>query len=360
MTTPATHKEPFNERTTPPGAVYTGVVKTRRTPSWLRPFGTGAFAVVAALSIGAAVFFSFSSASSGSDPRSSLTLIAPAGAGGGWDGFSRELQQSMRTEGLANNVQVVNIPGAGGTIGLSAFVNQAGQDNTLLATGAAMVGGIVLNKSPVDLDDVRPIARVAEDYSVFIVREDAPWQTIEDLADQWASDPASVRYTGGSAGAIDHLLVAQFAQVQDIAAEDITYIPKSGGAEAIATLLSDTADVAVTGYNEVEDQIVAGRVRALALSAPERLEGVDIPTFEEEGIAVNLVNWRGLVAHKGISDEHFAAVKELLEETVQSPAWADSLSRNKWQPSYLEGDELEEFLREDQERTTALIEELGL
>lgn len=349
---------PQNDRT---AAVYTGLVRAERPPrKWPKIMGRAVFGVIAVASIAAATTYSFASASTGGSPRASLTLIAPAGVGGGWDGFAREQQQAMRLDGVANNVQVVNIPGAGGTIGLSSFVTMEGAAGTMLATGAAMLGGIVLNNSPVDMSDVRPIARVAEDYSVFVVRADAPWDSVDDLVADWKADNSGIRFTGGSAGSIDHLLIAQLARVVDVPATSVTYIPKSGGGEAIQTLMSDTGDVAVTGYNEVADQIEAGRVKALAISAPERLEGVDVPLFTELGYEVNLVNWRGFLAAPGLSDEQFDALKEIVDETVQTDAWADALARNRWVDSYLTGPELEQFIAEDQARTTELVKELGL
>ncbi|MFJ6651340.1 Bug family tripartite tricarboxylate transporter substrate binding protein [Microbacterium sp. NPDC091313] len=345
----------------PSAAVYTGVVRAeppRRR--WTSLLGRTVFGAIAVASIAAATVFSFASASTGGSPRASMTLIAPAGVGGGWDGFSREQQQAMRVEGIVNNVQVVNIPGAGGTIGLSSFVTMEGSSSTMLATGAAMLGGIVLNNSPVDLSDVRPIARVAEDYAVFIVRGDSPWNSVDDLVAAWQADNSGVRFTGGSAGSIDHLLIAQLARDVQVPPTSITYIPKSGGGEAIQTLLSDTGDVAVTGYNEVADQIEAGRVKALAISAPERLPGVDVPLFTELGYEVNLVNWRGFLAAPGIADEQFETLRDIVRETVATDAWADALERNRWVDSYLDGEELERFIAEDQERTTELVKELGL
>lgn len=345
----------------PGAAVYTGLLRTELPERrWPRVLGRAVFGVIAVASIVTATAFSFASGSTGSDPRSALTLIAPAGVGGGWDGFAREQQQAMRVDGIANNVQVVNIPGAGGTIGLGSFASKDAQTNTLLATGAAMVGGILINDSPVDFSDVRPLARVAEDYSVFIMQQDAPWADLDALAEAWQDDPSSIRFTGGSTGSIDHLLVAQFAQVLGISPAEITYIPKSGGAEATQTILSDTADVAVTGYNEVADQIDSDRVKPLALSAPERLRDVDIATFQELGYEVDLVNWRGFVASKDISDEDFDALHEIVRETADSDAWADALDRNRWVDSYLDGDAFLEFLEADQESTAQLVKELGL
>ena len=96
-----------------------------------------------------------------------LKITAPAGAGGGWDGAARSLQQVMTSTGAAKSVQVVNVPGAGGTVGLAQFVNQAkGDGNQLMVMGITMVGAVLTNKSPVTLESVTPIARLTADQLV--------------------------------------------------------------------------------------------------------------------------------------------------------------------------------------------------
>lgn len=109
----------------------------------------------------------------------------------------------------------------------------------------------------------------------------------------WSGDPGGLVWTGGSAGSIDHLIIAALAKESELDPSEITFIPKSGGGEAIQTLLAGTTDVAVTGYNEIADQVESGRIRALAISAPQRIDGVDLPTLTEAGYDVDLVNWRG-------------------------------------------------------------------
>jgi putative tricarboxylic transport membrane protein len=318
------------------------------------------YAVVFVTVTTTAVVFSVRSASSGTDLRSNLTYIAPAGVGGGWDSFAREQQQAMRTGGIVNNVQVVNIPGAGGTIGLSRFSTMTGQATNVLATGSAMLGGIELNDSPVGLSDVRPIARIAEDYDAIVVAADSPYQSIDDIVAAWRPDPKAVTWTGGSAGSIDHLIVAALALEVGVDPAAMTFIPKSGGGEAMQTLLNGTTDVAVTGYNEIADQVESGRVRALAISAPDRLAGVDLPTLVELGHQVDLVNWRGVLAPPGITDEEQAELAAIIEETRNSAEWRDALSRNRWIDSYLTGDEFAAFITQDQQRVAELIKELGL
>jgi len=319
-----------------------------------------AYGVVAALVVGTATFFSIQSATAGADLRSNLTLIAPAGAGGGWDGFTREQQAAMRVNGIVNNAQVVNIPGAGGTIGLGRFSTMTGQADTLLATGSVMLGGIELNDSPVDLGDVRPLARLSDDYDAIVVPASSPYNTLDELVEAWAKDPASFPWTGGSVGSIDHLIIAKLALEAGIDPAEITYIPKTSGGEAIQTISSDTAKAAVSGYNEFSDQIAAGRIRALGVSSPERLDGVDIPTLSEQGYDVEMANWRGMLAAPGITDEQFAELQAMVTETVQTAEWRDALARNQWTDSFMTGDEFAEFIRQDQASIAALLEELDL
>ncbi len=318
------------------------------------------YGVVAAVVIGSALAVSATSDTGGGDSRANMTIIAPAGAGGGWDTFAREGQQAMRSEGIVNTVQVVNIPGAGGTIGLSRVTTMSGRTGTLLATGSAMVGGIELNASPVNFDDVIPIARVAEDFNVITVPADSPWETIDDMVEDWAADPGGFPLTGGSAGSIDHLILADLGLEAGIDPNDITFIPRAGGGEAVQTMLSGTARAAATGYNEISDQIEAGRVRALGVSAPERIDGIDVPTLIEQGYDSSLTNWRGYLAPPGLSEEQVAELEEIVDELVESESWADAMDRNRWEEAYLVGPEFEEFLREDTIQTQELLEELGL
>lgn len=331
-----------------------------KTSSGVRRTVLAVYAIITAVVVVAAMTVSVKKATAAPDITANLTLIAPAGPGGGWDGFVREQQQAMRSAGLVGNAQVVNIPGAGGTIGLARFTTMGNRSDTLLATGSAMTGGIIINDSPVGWDDVRPIAKIAEDYDVVIVPADSPVESIEDLLAEWSEDPKGHPWTGGSAGSLDHLVVAELALAGGLDASEITFIPKSGGGEAIQALLNGTADYASTGYNEVSDQIEAGRVRAIGVTGPERIEGTDIPTIIEQGYDVELSNWRGMLATKNVPDEEFDQQLALLEEMRETPEWQDALQRNAWADAWETGEDLERFIAEDDEKTAKLLEELGL
>lgn len=296
--------------------------------------------------------------------RSTVSVIAPAAAGGGWDLVARESQLALRTEGIVNTVQVVNIPGAGGTIGLSQLARLDGNPTTVMITGTVMLGGISQAGSSTTLQDVTPIARLAEDFEVVAVPADSEFQTLEDLTTAWEADPTGLPIGGGSAGGVDHLVAAQLAQAVGIDVADLQYTPHAGGGELTLSLLSSasgTVDVGISGFNDFRDLIEAGQLRVLAVVSPEPLEGVDAPTMIELGYPeVDLVNWRGIVAAPGISPEEQAELVSIVQEMVQAPSWAEAIERNRWVESPAYGPEFEEFLVTEQDRIDTLLQELGL
>ncbi|MCZ4274703.1 Bug family tripartite tricarboxylate transporter substrate binding protein [Rhodococcoides yunnanense] len=297
---------------------------------------------------------------SGSDARSKLTMIAPAAAGGGWDLVAREAQQAMRSDNIVNNAQVVNVPGAGGTIGLSQLESLSGQATTMMVTGTVMLGGIAINNSETTLADTVPIAKLAEDFEVFVVPKESPYQNVEDMIAAWRANPGGLPIGGGSLGGIDHIVAGQLAQQADIDPAAINYIAYSGGGEVLTALLSNTVGVAVSGYNDFRDQIEAGNVRALAVAAPEPVDGIDVDTFAELGYDVDLVNWRGFVAPPGISDEDRQTLIDIVTEMSETEQWASAVERNRWKESFLTGAEFGEFLEVEQTRITDILRELGL
>ncbi|TFI44417.1 tripartite tricarboxylate transporter substrate binding protein [Rhodococcus sp. 1R11] len=325
------------------------------SPTLLRT--AGALVVVGAVTVAG---IDAARSASGSDARAKLTLIAPAAAGGGWDLVARESQQALRSDGIVNNAQVVNVPGAGGTIGLSQLENLSGQPTTVMITGTVMLGGIAINNSETTLADTVPIAKLAEDFEVFVVPKDSPIQNLEDMIEAWRANPGGLPIGGGSLGGIDHIVAGQLAQEADIDPAAINYIAYSGGGEVLTSLLSNTVGVAVSGFNDFRDQIEAGNVRALAVAAPEPLEAFDVDTFIEQGYNVDLVNWRGIVAPPGISDGDRQTLVDIVTEMVETEQWATAVERNRWKESVVTGDEFGEFLEVEQARITGILEELGL
>ncbi|MDA0566951.1 tripartite tricarboxylate transporter substrate binding protein [Streptomonospora sp. S1-112] len=318
-------------------------------------------AVGAALVVAAGVANAALSQTDGSEARARIDIVVPADPGGGWDLVAREAQNAMRVNGIVANTQVVNLPGAGGTIGLAQTVRREGSATTLMTTGTVMIGGIIVNDSAQTLEDVVPIARVADDYEVFVVRDDSPLRDMDDLVDAWRTDPGSVAVGGGSLGGTDHLLAGLAAKDQGVDPAEVNYIPFAGGAQALTSLLSGSIDVGVSGYNEFSDQVEAGELRVLGVSAHERVEGLkEHPTLPEQGVDAVLPNWRGFMAPPGITEAERAELTAIVEEMVASPEWRDTLERNRWDDTFQTGPEFEAFLQEEIARITDVTEDLDL
>lgn len=295
-----------------------------------------------------------------SGARTGLTIIAPASTGGGWDTLARQLQAAMRDAEVVTNPQVVNVPGAAGTIGLAQLQEMEGQGDVLMVTGTVMVGGVEINDSPVGIDDVTPIARTTDDYEVVVVPAESPLESVDDLVAAWQEDPGAVAVGGGSLGGTDQLLAAQLALAVDVPATDINYIAYSGGGEAIQALLSGASDVGISGYNEFADQIEAGELRALAVSAPEPQPELGIPTLYELGYEVHQGNWRGVLAPPGLTDEERGELEDIVTETLATPEWEATLERNRWVDTELVGDDFAAFVSEEVARVRQILDEAGL
>ncbi len=290
-----------------------------------------------------------------------LKIMAPAGAGGGWDSTARTVQEVLTGIGAAKSVQVTNVPGAGGTVGLAQFVNEAkGDGSRLLVSGLVMVGAILTNNAPVSLDQVTPLARLTGDPLVVVVPKDSPLQSVADLAAKVKADTPGTIWAGGSAGGTDHILAGLIAKAAGADAAKINYIPFSGGGEALAAILGGRVTAGISGYSEFAGQIEAGELRALAVSTEARIPGVDVPTLKEQGIDVVVVNWRGLFAGPDISADDKAALSTAVEAMVTSPAWAEILQAKGWTDYYAPSDAFATFLTAENARIGDVLRSIGL
>ncbi|MDO8391772.1 MAG: tripartite tricarboxylate transporter substrate-binding protein [Actinomycetota bacterium] len=289
----------------------------------------------------------------------SLSIMAPADPGGGWDGTARAMQTALDPL-LDGSVDVYNVPGAGGTVGLAQFKDSSGSGSDLMVMGSVMVGAILTNDSPVTLEDVTPIASLTTEYLAIVVPASSPFQTIDDLIAAFVADPTAVSWAGGSAGGTDHQLVALIAKNQGVPAGSINFIAHSGGGEALASLLSGAVSAGVSGLSEFRDQVDAGALRLLAVSSSERIDGADVPTLIESGIDVELSNWRGVVAPAEISDADRMALLAAIEQMTATDEWVAELEAKGWTSFYQSGDEFAAFLGEYSETVKVVLAEIGL
>jgi putative tricarboxylic transport membrane protein len=288
-----------------------------------------------------------------------LKMMIPANPGGGWDQTGRNLAAAMQGAKLVQSVSFENKGGAAGTPGLAQFVNSSkGDPNAVMIAGMVMVGGIILNKSPVDLTMVTPVARLTSEYEVIVVPASSPHKTMDDLVKAFKANPGSVSWGGGSAGGTDHILVGLIAKAVGGDTSKINYVPFKGGGDSVAAIVGGHVTAGVAGLGEFAEQIKGGRMRALAVSAPAAEDG--IKSLKEQGIDVVLGNWRGIFGAPGITSAQRDQLVKVVQAATETPMWKETLAKLGWTPWFLGGDQFKAFIEEDTRRIAAIMESLGL
>lgn len=290
-----------------------------------------------------------------------LDIIAPAAPGSGWDQTARAIGAALEAESMVDSATITNVPGASGTVALAQLAGQEGDEDTLVASGLAMMSGVLTNDTGVTLDDLTPIARMIGEGELIVVPADSEFQTLDDLMTAIAENPSGVAIAGGSAGSADHVFLGLLAQEYDIEPSAVNYVPYSGGGEATTALLGSQVAAGISGVGEFAEQVRTGALRALVVSTAEPIEGIDAPTIAEAGYPdLEFTNWRSIMAPAGISDERRDAYIAALTTLVESDTWTETIETNQWLDQFLPGDEFDAWLDEENERVGSVLDDLGL
>ncbi|HZE41444.1 MAG TPA: tripartite tricarboxylate transporter substrate-binding protein [Stackebrandtia sp.] len=295
-------------------------------------------------------------------PTKGLHIMAPAAAGGGWDITANAVSDALTKSGLADEAKVYDVEGAAGTVGLAQFVAQNhGDPYQLMITGLVMIGGIVNGASSVGLSQVNKIATLTAEQELVVVPKDSPYESLKDVMDAAKSDPTSITWGGGSAGGTDEILVLLMAKAYGADPKKMKYQAASGGGESKDGLLNGSLDVGVSGPSEYVDLVKKGDLRPLAVSGKKstKVAGTAVPTCKDQGVDVELMNWRGIVAPAGISDADKKSITALMTKMVETKEWKDKLAKEGWENFFKTGDDAKKFYDSENARVTKIFHEVG-
>jgi putative tricarboxylic transport membrane protein len=277
-----------------------------------------------------------------------VKMMIPANPGGGWDTTGRALGKAMTDAKLADTVTYDNKGGAAGALGLAQFVNgNKGDPNALMTMGAVMLGGIITGKPPVNLSQATPLARLTSEYNVFVLPANSPFKTMADIVAQLKKDPGSVKWGGGSRGSTEHIAAAMIAQKVGADPSKINYVAFRGGGEATAAILGGNVTVGGSGYSEFAEYITAGKMKPIAVTSGTRLKGISVPTLKEQGINVEIGNWRGVYGAPGITAPQRKALTDMVLAALKTKSWQESLEKNNWTPAVLSGAAFDKFVDDE-------------
>ena len=292
-----------------------------------------------------------------------IKMMLPANPGGGWDTTGRALGKALQDAGVASSVTYDNKGGAAGAIGLAQFVNGSkGDPNAMMVMGAVMLGGIITGKPPVNLTQATPLARLTSEYNVFVLPANSPYKNMAEVVAQLKKDPGSIKWGGGSRGSTEHIAAAMIAREVGVDPSKINYVAFRGGGEAISAILGGNVTVGGSGFSEFAEYITTGKMKPICVTSAQRLKGAasSIPTLKEQGINVEIGNWRGVYGAPGISAAQRTELIAQIEKATKSKAWAEALQKNDWTPAWLGGDAFAKFVDDEFASLRATMAKSGM
>ncbi|MBM0225415.1 MULTISPECIES: tripartite tricarboxylate transporter substrate binding protein [Micromonospora] len=332
---------------------------TRRN---LLVMGVAAASALALAACGATADKNEGGSSNDGKPVSGLRIMVPNTPGGGYDTTARTAAKVMEDAKIATGVQVFNLPGAGGTVGLQRTVNEKGNGKLAMQMGLGVVGASYTSKSSATLTQTTPLAKMIEEAGAIVVPKDSPYKTIGDLVAAWKANPKGLAVGGGSSpGGPDHLLPMQLAKTVGIDPRQVNFVSYDGGGELLPAVLGGKVAFGASGFGEFLDQVEAGQIRVLAVTSEAPIDALkDVPTLKSAGIDLVFTNWRGIVAPPGISDADKKVWIDVLTKMHESEEWKAELAKRGWTDAFVTGDEFGTFLTEQDKAVADVLKQLGL
>lgn len=295
-------------------------------------------------------------------PTKPIRLLVGFAPGGGTDIVARALAGKL-SDALGQQVMVENRAGAAGTIAAD-MVAKAPADGYTLLAGHANSNAIaphVMAKTPFDpLNDFTPITYIGYVPNVLVVNPGVPARTVEELVALAKARPGTLTYASSGVGSTQHLAGALFNQ---IAGTQMNHIPYKGSGQAVIDLIAGQVNANFDTMPPVLEHIRGGKLRALAVSTPQRLAALPgVPTFEEKGIkGFDVTNWYSVMGPKGLPREIVSKLDEAMKKAMNDPE-----VRSKLEPQGVQfggpqtPEAFRDFIRAENAKYAKMVKELNV
>ncbi|MBU5266841.1 tripartite tricarboxylate transporter substrate binding protein [Virgibacillus proomii] len=297
-------------------------------------------------------------------PEKAIEIVAPAGAGGGWDTTARTVAKVFSEEGIIDqDIGVVNKEGGGGAIAWTYIHNLEGSNHNIFISSPPLIFVPLNGQTELTYENFTPLVNLVADYAAFAVRADAKWDNLNELFEDMKKDPTSITVVGASSpGSMDHMQFVKIAKEAGVDVTKIKYVSNQEGSP-LTDLLNGSVDVYSTGVAETVEQVKAGKIKVLGVTSPERLEGdvlSTFPTAAEQGIDATFINWRGFFGPPNMDKSAIQYYEKKFKELCESESFSKIRSQYGWTEMFMGHEEYKQFLAEQTEELKELMEELGL
>ncbi len=300
-------------------------------------------------------------------PSKAITFVAPSGAGGAFDMALRSITKVLaETKIVAQQMLVEAKPGGGGSVFIMEYVvkDKKNDYKLFLSSPTMLINNLKREGNcPYTYKNVTPLAQFFVDYAVIAVPAKSKHNDLKSLFNDMKADPTKLSVAGGSGpGALDHLTFMLPAFKYGIDPKKIKYISYDGKAEAMAALLGGNADVLTSVSASVGEYLKAGKVKVLAINAPERQGGAfkDVPTLGELGIQAEFGIWRGIFGPPEMGADAKKYWIDAFTKLAKSDAWKKELERQNLDADFRSGDAFKKTLDNQDREISVLLKSLGM
>ena len=297
-------------------------------------------------------------------PQRNVEIVVGSAPGGSNDKTARQVERILTEKKLVNaTLTVVNKPGGGSTIAFNYVSQRAGDAHYLMVGTTALLSNHIVGNSKLSYQDFTPIASLFNDYVVFAVNANSPIKTGKDLAERLKKDPNSVAIGFATAlGSHNHIAAGLLAKAVGANPRNLKAIAYKGSAEAITNLLGGHIDLVTTAAGNAVDHVISGKLRLVAVAAPQRFGGAlaDVPTWKEQGVDLVFGGWRAIMGPKGITAAQVAYWEDALSRATKVPEWRSDLEKNYWSDDFVTSQQFRKDLDKDYADMKAVLVELGL
>ena len=290
-------------------------------------------------------------------PQRPVELVNPWAAGGSHDAHARAIASEI-SDVLGQPMTVSIKSGGAGAVGATAVAKQSKPDGYTLILGdqTSVMARPMAEELSYTWEDFRPVAQINDSPIVITVPGNSPYSTIQDFVDAAKAMPGELQYGSVTGLGPDQIPVELLLKDADI---EVTHIPFEGGGPSYRAVLAEDVDMAPLFPAAVSKDVKEGRLKALAVTSPERIPGLpDVPTLQESGFDVEWEMFRTVFAPKDTPDAVVEALADDFAELAESDGFHKIIEGLGEEVEFLSGDELEARVKSDAASLDSLVESL--
>jgi tripartite-type tricarboxylate transporter receptor subunit TctC len=304
--------------------------------------------------------FGISGAQAQWKPTETVEIMVHSKPGSSPDVVARTIQKIWQDEGIVEvPVTIRNVDTQ--SAGFSYLKQQDGDPHKLTVSSTGTISAKVLGTTDTGFRDLTPISLLMSEFTALAVPTDSPFETGADFVAKLKEDPTAISIgTGGARGNPNHTHVARVAKAAGIDPRALKMVVFSSGADARSQVIGGHIDAVTTSVGSMLGQMESGLLKIIAVAAPERIAGADIPTWRELGFDVVNSNWRWGGATSGLTDEQIAFWEDAFRKATETEVWKTFVKSQEADSTYLDHEETLAFFEEEEAVLTELLTELDL